>query len=78
MSATRDKSQRHTFVYRNMYHVYKGTEKVNNIVTLHEKKPTKPTDPLSSLAENLTTLNQLHSRLNEMLAELESLVREEE
>ena len=47
---------------------------------IQAKAPVAPSSvassPIDSLKENLKTLNELHSRLNFMLKELEELVRE--
>ena len=124
MSANRDRNQRATFVYSNLYQLYKknpeapvapqtpaelpgqtgtvlkcGDRRVvanYQPMTLIARKaeaarelaptlastaeaieaPAPEANGLSSLKENLKTLNDLHARLRFMLKELEELVKE--
>jgi hypothetical protein len=88
MSAIRDKNQKFTFVYSNLYQLYKkeaeekqiptGFERVSGqvIKTQDLHRPELAGDPLMSLKENLQALSKLHERLKFMLTELEDLVKE--
>lgn len=113
MSATRDKTQKFTFVYSNLYKIYRDGQKPNEAqaksplglrsghvlkaeAVEKEKIQVTPHAPvqfigkriqtfqdaqapqdatISSLKENLKSLNDLHSRLRFMLKELEDLIK---
>lgn len=62
MSDNKDDSQKVVFVYSNLYQIYQ------------KGKAKQPVEAISSLKENLKSLNDLHQRLKFMLTELEELM----
>ena len=63
MSATRDKTQRHIFMFDSMYSLYK---KEKNLVAAQK-------NPIVDLKTNLRELKELHSIMRSLIEELENL-----
>lgn len=89
MSATRDKSQNIAFVYSNIYQLYKKAQakpemnarifRADELGSIQIKKfePKKlEKNPVDDLKSNINRLQDLHSKLRFMLAELEDLVKD--
>lgn len=79
MSATRDTSQKHKFVFQNLYHIYKKQDPIATQATMvaiqSDHKP-KVSPQAQLLINNLEKLQNLHKELQLMLKELEDLVKE--
>jgi hypothetical protein len=77
MSATRDNSQKFTFVYSNLYQIYrKGKQSGDPVKVIPLPLPNTPSDAVKGLRENLERLKSLHERLRHMLGELEELTKD--